>query len=78
MTEDKESTSSSLSQGLTPHDPDDVPKSPPHSPNSSTRKVTNFFNLNLILFKSHFNSGLSVVLGKPSSFGLKLAKCCDN
>lgn len=31
----------SLSQGLTPHhqDPDDAPKSPPNSPNSSTRKV---------------------------------------
>lgn len=49
MTEDKESTSISLSQGLTPHDPDDVPKSPPHSPNSSTRKVTNLYNLNLNL-----------------------------
>ncbi|KAH9691812.1 protein LIKE COV 2 [Citrus sinensis] len=39
MAEEKESTSSSLSQGLTPHDPEDVPKSPPHSPNSSTRKA---------------------------------------
>ncbi|KAK1555798.1 hypothetical protein Q3G72_031395 [Acer saccharum] len=39
MAEDKEATSSSLSQGLTPHDPDDVPKSPPQSPNSSTRKA---------------------------------------
>ncbi|KAJ9146106.1 hypothetical protein P3X46_028416 [Hevea brasiliensis] len=41
MAENKESTSSSLSQGLTRHDsdPDDIPKSPPSSPNSSTRKA---------------------------------------
>lgn len=40
MAEDKEATTSSLSQGLTPHqDPEDAPKSPPNSPNSSTRKV---------------------------------------
>ncbi|KAJ9166825.1 hypothetical protein P3X46_021522 [Hevea brasiliensis] len=41
MAENKESTSSSLSQGLTHHDsdPDDIPKSPPSSPNSSTRKA---------------------------------------
>ncbi|GLU06983.1 hypothetical protein SLE2022_239650 [Rubroshorea leprosula] len=39
MGEEKEATSSSLSEGLAPHDPDDVPKSPPHSPNSSTRKA---------------------------------------
>ncbi|KAJ4701079.1 hypothetical protein OWV82_024375 [Melia azedarach] len=39
MAEGKESTSSSLSQGLTPHDPEDVPKSAPNSPNSSTRKA---------------------------------------
>ncbi|KAJ6405491.1 hypothetical protein OIU84_013455 [Salix udensis] len=41
MEEAKELTSSSLSQGLTHHgpDPDDIPKSPPESPNSSTRKA---------------------------------------
>ena len=39
MGEEKEGTSSSLSEGLAPRDPDDVPKSPPSSPNSSTRKV---------------------------------------
>ncbi|XP_050209330.1 protein LIKE COV 2 [Mercurialis annua] len=42
MGENKESTSTSLSQGLTRHhesDPDDIPKSPPSSPNSSTRKA---------------------------------------
>ncbi|AEE31947.1 unnamed protein product [Arabidopsis thaliana] len=40
MAEGKEATTSSLSQGLTPHqDPDDAPKSPPNSPNSSTRKA---------------------------------------
>jgi len=42
MEEAKELASSSLSQGLNHHgsDPDDIPKSPPGSPNSSTRKVT--------------------------------------
>lgn len=39
MAEDKEATTSSLSQGLAPQDPEDPPKSPPNSPNSSTRKV---------------------------------------
>lgn len=39
MAEDKEATTSSLSQGLAPQDPEDPPKSPPTSPNSSTRKV---------------------------------------
>uniref|UniRef100_A0A1J3E2N2 Protein LIKE COV 2 n=2 Tax=Noccaea caerulescens TaxID=107243 RepID=A0A1J3E2N2_NOCCA len=39
MAEDKEATTSSLSQGLTPQDPEDAPKSPPNSPNSSTRKA---------------------------------------
>ncbi|EOA37015.1 hypothetical protein CARUB_v10010047mg [Capsella rubella] len=41
MAEDKEATTSSLSQGLTPHqDLEDAPKSsPPNSPNSSTRKA---------------------------------------
>ncbi|KAJ6685209.1 PROTEIN LIKE COV 2 [Salix purpurea] len=41
MEEAKELTSSSLSQGLNHHgpDPDDIPKSPPESPNSSTRKA---------------------------------------
>ncbi|KDP36590.1 hypothetical protein JCGZ_08357 [Jatropha curcas] len=41
MAENKESTSISLSQGLTRRDsdPDDIPKSPPSSPNSSTRKA---------------------------------------
>ncbi|KAF8074214.1 hypothetical protein N665_1120s0010, partial [Sinapis alba] len=39
MAEDKEATTSSLSQGLAPQDPEDPPKSPPNSPNSSTRKA---------------------------------------
>ncbi|KAL3603683.1 hypothetical protein D5086_004542 [Populus alba] len=41
MEEAKELASSSLSQGLNHHgsDPDDIPKSPPGSPNSSTRKA---------------------------------------
>ncbi|KAL0649686.1 hypothetical protein Bca4012_092377 [Brassica carinata] len=39
MAEDKEATTSSLSQGLAPQDPEDPPKSPPTSPNSSTRKA---------------------------------------
>ncbi|XP_002524305.2 protein LIKE COV 2 [Ricinus communis] len=41
MADNKDSTSSSLSQGLTRRDPDpdDIPKSPPSSPNSSTRKA---------------------------------------
>ncbi|XVF29822.1 hypothetical protein REPUB_Repub16aG0004300 [Reevesia pubescens] len=39
MGEGKEGTSSSLSEGLAPRDPDDVLKSPPSSPNSSTRKA---------------------------------------
>ncbi|XP_022750055.1 protein LIKE COV 2-like [Durio zibethinus] len=39
MGEEKEGTSSSLSEGLAPRDPDDLPKSPPSSPNSSTRKA---------------------------------------
>ena len=47
MGEEKEGTSSSLSEGLAPRDPDDVPKSPPNSPNSSTRKV---FLLIIIIF----------------------------
>ncbi|GAY39760.1 hypothetical protein CUMW_046900 [Citrus unshiu] len=55
MAEEKESTSSSLSQGLTPHDPEDVPKSPPHSPNSSTRKacyavLQSWVSKNVVLF----------------------------
>ncbi|KAK9219968.1 hypothetical protein WN943_008615 [Citrus x changshan-huyou] len=54
MAEEKESTSSSLSQGLTPHDPEDVPKSPPHSPNSSTRK----FLCVALLFRKHSTSSL--------------------
>ncbi|CAN8302562.1 unnamed protein product [Cochlearia groenlandica] len=37
MAEDKEATTSSLNQGLTP--PQDSRKSPPNSPNSSTRKA---------------------------------------
>ncbi|XWS24939.1 hypothetical protein CRYUN_Cryun27aG0027700 [Craigia yunnanensis] len=39
MGEEKEGTSSLLSEGLAPRDPDHVPKSPPSSPNSSTRKA---------------------------------------
>ncbi|XP_007019557.2 PREDICTED: protein LIKE COV 2 isoform X1 [Theobroma cacao] len=39
MGEEKEGTLSSLSEGLARRDPDDVPKSPPSSPNSSTRKA---------------------------------------
>ncbi|WCJ43335.1 hypothetical protein M5689_024081 [Euphorbia peplus] len=41
MAENKESESSSLNQGLTHRasDPEDVPKSPPPSPNSSTSKA---------------------------------------
>lgn len=52
MAEDKESTSTSLSQGLTRHDsdPDDIPKSPPSSPNSSTRKVKFVFALESLLW----------------------------
>ncbi|GKV30241.1 hypothetical protein SLEP1_g39075 [Rubroshorea leprosula] len=38
MGEEKEATLSSLSEGLAPRDQDDVPKSPPHSPNSFTCK----------------------------------------
>ncbi|KAK6246436.1 hypothetical protein SCA6_009526 [Theobroma cacao] len=39
MGEEKEGTLSSLSEGLARRDPDDVPKSPPSSPSSSTRKA---------------------------------------
>ena len=65
MEEAKELTSSSLSQGLTHHgpDPDDIPKSPPESPNSSTRKVTLNNNTATLLytFPSHQspNTGLN-------------------
>ncbi|OMO50574.1 hypothetical protein COLO4_38007 [Corchorus olitorius] len=39
MVDAKEGTSSSLSEGLAPHDSDEDLKSPPGSPNSSTRKA---------------------------------------
>lgn len=43
MAEAKESTSIPLSQA----DPEDEDKSPPNSPNSSTRKVSLFLSLSL-------------------------------
>ena len=60
MAEEKESTSIPLSQADNGgHDPEDPAKSPPNSPNSSTRKVGLFF-----LFHFFFSLGFPFQLLK--------------
>ncbi|OVA00237.1 hypothetical protein BVC80_1633g2 [Macleaya cordata] len=64
MAEEKESTSMPLSQRGNPEDPEDPAKSPPTSPNSTTRKVSSDHRFLRFLLSSFRSPSFSLPLSR--------------